>query len=95
MPNWPKADRPFERLEENAGSVPEEEFILSDVARDGVGGVAGLLPNLERRDARTLAAILSVDVVVLIAPDKRGQGGTGLPTGPTSEWHACSYLHEI
>ena len=52
-PNWPQVDWSFERLEENAGGVPEEEFPVSDVAREhGVRGVAGLLPDLERRDAR-------------------------------------------
>jgi hypothetical protein len=42
----------FERLEENAGRVPKEEFPISDVAGEhGVRGMPCLLPDLERRDA--------------------------------------------
>jgi hypothetical protein len=43
----------FERSEENAGGVPKEEFPVADVTREhGVGGVSGLLPDLERGDTR-------------------------------------------
>ena len=46
---WSPADRSFERSEENAGGVPEEEFPLPDVAGEhGVRGVASLLSDLER-----------------------------------------------
>jgi hypothetical protein len=39
----------FERSEENSGGVPKEEFPVIDVTREhGVGGVSGLLPDLER-----------------------------------------------
>jgi hypothetical protein len=52
-PNWQQADRSFDRLEENASGVPEEEFSVPDVAGEhGVAGVPCLLPDLERRDAR-------------------------------------------
>jgi hypothetical protein len=55
--NWSQADRSFERLEEDAGGVPKEEFPVPDVPREhGVGGVSGLLPDLERRDARPSCA---------------------------------------
>jgi hypothetical protein len=51
--NWSPAERSFERLEENAGGVPDEEFPVPDVAGEhGVGGMPCLLPDLERGDAR-------------------------------------------
>ena len=55
--HWPQADRPFERLEENAGGVSKKQFTLPDVpAEHGVRGMACLLPDLERGDACTSCA---------------------------------------
>jgi hypothetical protein len=45
--------RSFEWLEENAGSVPEKQLSVPDIAGEhGVGGVPCLLPDLERGDTR-------------------------------------------
>src|SRR6202020_599996 len=47
--NWSPAERSFERLEENAGGVPDEELPVPDVARQhGIRGVSRLLNEVNR-----------------------------------------------
>jgi hypothetical protein len=59
-------------------AFPRNSSPVPEVTRQhGVRSVSGLLSDLERRDARTLAAILSVDVVGnsrLMGEDKAGTG---------------------
>jgi hypothetical protein len=44
-----RSDRSFERLKKNPSGVPLEKFAAPDVTGEhGVGGMAGLLPDLER-----------------------------------------------